>query len=984
MKPWIKKIIKYSLIVITPLVFVFLILGFTTQGLKLDVAFIKPFLSGKLKIEKIQGRLFGSSVLNHLSYDSNRLEIKSKKIALNWSFVSLLKGELNIQSLLINDTIVKRKKKAPSPKANTTQRPSFNLQNGLTVDNITPFHFKLKNIRINQLDILNGDDRAHLNNLQLEAYGDDKQLRLEKFSMTLTHSTMIGKGSIRYGGSWPVNFSFHSKGRLISDGSLKGTLNNYHLITHITKPYQVTLKATLIDLLSLDLNASANNVYWPLMGEKQLLLNHTFLTLKGTLNDYAFTLKGLFKKNDLPWITLKSDGRGDLTTINIDKFELKDKKGDLNANGRLSWFPSISWKGFLNGNNIVLSQYLPSVPGNLSFTVKSSGVETSSGLDSLNTFKVKGSLLHMPLSGTASLDTQKESRVNIQLGENRLKLNGSLALPINIELTIPNTADFKTTPPTLKSRLQLTGQIGNKSSATLALSPGTFISEDGTVLPIQGGRFIIHDNPKGLNLTGDLIIDPNKKIKVTAVLPTPYAPLKKQQIEGHLNLNLDDLSVIDYFIEDTKDTTGQLSLDVRLGGPLLSPLIKSQGKLSNAKTFIKPLGIQVNPINLSLTGSQNNWQLTGSLHSGNGFLKLNGKGSYQLGHLKNELTLKGNNVLIVNTRQYKINVTPDISLAQDNYNLQLHGDLTLNESDIKPDDFTDTVDLPDDVVIINGTHPKQSHFDLAYQLNVGIADKVDLNVMGLIGEIKGKLKINSPLKKQARATGQLRIVKGKYDAYGQKLKITEGALIYTGGPLNNPGISLTAIRRFDTNNSISSYGSQSDTGFNGSLNDFTNLTVGIRVSGRLKSPKITLFSNPPTQSQADTLSLLLLGKSASQASSTAGGGDLLVSALTSMNLGGGSKGQQLTSQLKDTLGIDSLGIETQQNYNAETGLVNDNPSLVIGKSLSSKIYLQYSTGLAQDTSIMRIIYRINQKWSLQTETNWATNGIDIFYNFHRK
>jgi autotransporter translocation and assembly factor TamB len=84
--------------------------------------------------------------------------------------------------------------------------------------------------------------------------------------------------------------------------------------------------------------------------------------------------------------------------------------------------------------------------------------------------------------------------------------------------------------------------------------------------------------------------------------------------------------------------------------------------------------------------------------------------------------------------------------------------------------------------------------------------------------------------------GELRVVDGTFGAFGQRLEIETGRLIYTGGPLENPGLEIRAVRRVD------------------------QVTAGALVRGTLQEPEITLYSDPPMPS-AEVLSYLTLGKS---------------------------------------------------------------------------------------------------------------------------
>ncbi len=136
------------------------------------------------------------------------------------------------------------------------------------------------------------------------------------------------------------------------------------------------------------------------------------------------------------------------------------------------------------------------------------------------------------------------------------------------------------------------------------------------------------------------------------------------------------------------------------------------------------------------------------------------------------------------------------------------------------------------------------------------------------------------------------------------------------------------------------------------------------------------------------LSFLLLGKPLAQSNDlysdgVENGSHILISALSALNLQGGVHGMQLTEQLKHAFGLDDLGFETQSTYHQDSDIVTENTSLVLGKSLSSKLSMHYSIGLAQGSNLLKIKYQFNPQWAIQTETTTTTSGVDILFNYHK-
>jgi len=183
---------------------------------------------------------------------------------------------------------------------------------------------------------------------------------------------------------------------------------------------------------------------------------------------------------------------------------------------------------------------------------------------------------------------------------------------------------------------------------------------------------------------------------------------------------------------------------------------------------------------------------------------------------------------------------------------------------------------------------------------------------------------------------------------------------------------------------ITSTTTPSDTGNTiPSISQTEDIIIGVNVRGKLSNPKLTLYSDPADLSQSDILSYLILGRPTSKISKA--DGRLLFKALTILNFGG-SDSEQIGAQLQHNLGLDELSIETEETLSADSdGGVVENTSLILGKALSPKLYLQYSLDIIELVNTLRVRYLIDKSWLLQTQTNTiGTNSLDVLYTFEHR
>ena len=135
--------------------------------------------------------------------------------------------------------------------------------------------------------------------------------------------------------------------------------------------------------------------------------------------------------------------------------------------------------------------------------------------------------------------------------------------------------------------------------------------------------------------------------------------------------------------------------------------------------------------------------------------------------------------------------------------------------------------------------------------------RLRFNAFGLNAKLSGTVNITHN-RRDILANGSLRVSDGEYEAYGQKLAIDNGRLIFNGSP-KQIGMDVRATRKVD------------------------DTVVGIHLGGSLLSPKSTIYSDP-TLPESEALSFLLTGHSLSTSSGTESA--LLMSAVRGLGITG--------------------------------------------------------------------------------------------------
>ena len=381
-------------------------------------------------------------------------------------------------------------------------------------------------------------------------------------------------------------------------------------------------------------------------------------------------------------------------------------------------------------------------------------------------------------------------------------------------------------------------------------------------------------------------------------------------------------------------------------------------------------------------------KIQGQTHSGNGQLDISGQLNLRPFLLK--LLLNGKNLLLANNEHYRIVADPKVTLSNQADQLLLAGTIKLPEADIKPHDFSHSINLPDDVIILNDPHepsPKpKSIIHLTTHLDVILGKKVNVSAFGIQGLLAGQLLIQDRPNESVKASGQLHVVSGRYNNYGQTLKIIQGDVFYNNSPIDNPILQFKAEKTVNVTQTVNPFKDfmlGNDTGLSSGLstNLMNQVIVGIILTGNLKNPKTQFYSIPGDLSQSDIVSYLILGRPFADAGKA--DSQLLLSALSSVDAASGSIGD-LTRQLQHKIGLDEFSFTSDTYRDPKSQLLVQQPAITLGKAITSRLYLNYTIGLLAASNILQIRYMFSPNWILQTSSSTEANSVDLLYSFEHK
>ena len=419
---------------------------------------------------------------------------------------------------------------------------------------------------------------------------------------------------------------------------------------------------------------------------------------------------------------------------------------------------------------------------------------------------------------------------------------------------------------------------------------------------------------------------------------------QRSSISGRAALELNDLNLLTFFNPSVTEPTGRVAGSVNIAGSLYAPEIIGEIGLQDGAFGIRRAGITVTDIGIGLRQTTpGRLAISGSARSGDGALTIAGETSFSAdAGLRTEIRLDGNDFDLVRLPDWQMTASPAISVVIDERTAQIRGDLAIPQANVTFRELPENVAKPSsDVVIHRGEEAAQARqFVVDLDVRTRLGDDVSLSGFGLSTGLEGAVRVVGRSDTTYTSTGRLVLRDGRYSAYGQKLTIDSGELIFNG-PLSNPTLNVRASR------------TASD-----------NTVAGILLTGTPNQPRSQVYSEP-VLSDVEALSYLLTGRPLSNANAEQG--DMLGQAAFALGL---SSAGSVVSRVRNDLGLETLGVQG----NAE------NRQFFAGKRFGDRLFIEYAYGIVDNLGSVLLRYQLNSRLVVESRSGAVVRNIDILYS----
>lgn len=928
-------------------------------------------LPGEFTYQQFSGTLLTHLEMKGFSYHSQELDLRIDEASITPHLLSLIKRRLNIEAFSANSIDLTIKSSSDEP----IKLPWYQIA--------------LHNIDIKQLNV-NYKQTYVFKNIKLDLDKTTANLNLNNLSFSINDYQINGQSKIELINKYRSNITLTIDSKSNSIKLLAGgNIDNWKVITKSQDkellylrgqgaplhPQQLKWKANIDDLTQLipgsagslktngkwnqsnflDTNLNAKKLRWRNFAIKQLDGNAktTNGVIDATLQSQNIDIPG----HPLKSLSLKFNGTLQSHAITA---TLGLNNGITSNAELIAKYKNQQWQALIKKLTVSLPEF-----GNYTLqhqsTLKISSNEVT--LDQLcldNNSHGLCSSFHWSSNGNWQL----------QANTNELPLS-------SLEVWVPDRFAFT---GMVNSKLNLMHQNKQLSGQlTTAFKPGIVhyhLNGEDHDIAYQTSTFNATLDKNGL--TANTLLQLKNESAATAQFTLPNyqgngLPSPNEKIKGNVNIHLKSLDSFELINPVIDKPSGQVDIEGSISGTIHQPTYDLEAKLTDGQVTIIPAGITIkdlsvllqskhsNTINLDISGMSDKQKLaiTGVItpHDFTFPLKVN---------------IKGEKVKVMDTPEFKIIASPDVNVSIDGFILKLDGKINIPNATFAPKDFSSVETLPSDTVYIDANEmiiqQHENPWKVTMDLNL-TADKFKFNYKGLDAKIKGQLLLQDTPISPMTARGNLEIIDGSYNAYGQSLNIVPGGTLSFVGSASNPQLNLQAKKTISldlTQSDVPTYEH--------------SLIVGVQATGTLEEPVISLYSNVATLSQQDMLSYLVFGFASDQLNDSQS--TMLWQALNAVG-DGQSNGRNITQELQHTFGLDEVGFASTTEYNSESGETETGTSFVVGKNINDRLSVSYSVGILIPVNVLYLRYQLARHWALQSDSSTYGNGADIIYSISR-
>ena len=424
------------------------------------------------------------------------------------------------------------------------------------------------------------------------------------------------------------------------------------------------------------------------------------------------------------------------------------------------------------------------------------------------------------------------------------------------------------------------------------------------------------------------------------------------RLAGHLRAGLSSLNLLDTLSPELRNSHGRIEADLQLAGRQSSPELQGFLRLTEAGVDLPIAGLElrVPELRVEADGSQT-LAIQGQVLSAAEALNVRGELRWNEQQPEADLQILGENFLALNRPDMRARVDTDIKIHFDTVaGLVVRGDVTIPHARIHPPDLpSGAINVSADEIIVGMEPTTETGSPVDLRLRVRLGEDVLFDGFGLDARLTGDVDLVAPPGRPVQIFGEVNIPEGKYQSFGQDLRLEQGLITFQGPP-ESPELNLRAVRTIRS----------------------PEVVVGLEIGGTPDALRSRVFSEPPMD-DTEAMAFLLTGRALGAGrNGDANIGGLIAGAAAAWGV---EQTNLFAERGSGRLGLDEFGLDT------EDGL--DHGRLRVGTYLTPNLLLRYSRGLFDDSFQVLLRYQITQSLSVETSSGNEGQGIDFIWRRER-
>jgi translocation and assembly module TamB len=436
----------------------------------------------------------------------------------------------------------------------------------------------------------------------------------------------------------------------------------------------------------------------------------------------------------------------------------------------------------------------------------------------------------------------------------------------------------------------------------------------------------------------------NARTTPSAPWPGPATPM-----QGTLELRVADLGIYDPWLPVGWRLGGTVTAQARLGGRIGAPEYSGsvRGSGLSVDNFVEGVRVRDGELQATLTGERGRVERFVA-RAGDGQLRVEGGATFGASPAV-QMSLIADRFRALGRVDRRVDVSGRAQLRLDAKKIALQGAFRVDDGLVDLG-RGEAPELSKDVRVVDGPTPgrptaqasaaRRSARPVDLDLRVDLGRNLRVRGKGIDTLLAGDVRITAP-GGQLALDGTVRTEKGTYEAYGEKLRIERGQVVFVG-PVANPRLDIRAVRA-----------------------DLRDVEVGVAITGTAQDPRVRLFSTPE-MSELDRLSWLTMGRSSSGLASDQSA--LLQRAAMALLAGqrGGGGGEGLAKRI----GLDAVSVKRGESGGLSDAVVS------LGKQVSERFYVGYAQSLDATGGSWELLYKVARRFTVRVQTGEAT-AVDL-------